>query len=177
MSTTSGSKKSRKDIGFAANLAASIRTQKDDAEEAVEIVAPAQTDVMQQPGSSQSPEQAVIAEKQVPQNDEPQVPNDNQSAQLFSETVPDNQQPSIPSHQPEFVPVTETHEKELAQIRLVKKKARGIQKSMYLDHDVYQYILETAEKNQVYFSSLANYMLREYIKHIKSQGNKDEGEE
>ena len=54
----------------------------------------------------------------------------------------------------------------------IAKGPRGVQRSIYFESDVYQYLQAKSEKYNVKFSNLVNMLLREAIlNHTKSKGN------
>ena len=157
MSTSVGSKKSRKDFGFANNLAASLHSQKESVEPTVE-----------NPTIEETVPQAVEPTETIQSSMEPQVDvvdnvtaADHQEATSTVAGTITETKPNPVVRKPEVIGLT----------RLKSKKQNGKSKSVYFDLDIYQYIEELADKEQVYFSAVVNSMLRDYFNiKIKSTG-------
>lgn len=161
MSTSVGSKKSRKDFGFANNLVASLHSQK----ESVELTA-------ENPTIEETAPQAVEPTETIQSSIESQpdavnnaVTEDHKgTTQTASDTVAEPQ--NYTSDKPTSViqdSASFTPDNSFPQIRTKNSKRKGQAKSIYFDQDIYEYLQNESERKQVYFSALVNYMLREYI--------------
>lgn len=162
MSTSPSYKKSRKDFGFANSLDASLSAQREEQR----TVPPQEPVVQQEPVQEVQPLYNNINRGEVYEDVRPvarpaepqavyQSPRVDESVSELRRVL--DETPSL-----EEVPV-ETKTDALDLLLSAKAPVKGVQKSVYLDGDVHQYIKEKCERSGAKYSVVLNLMLRKYI--------------
>ena len=151
MSTSAGSKKSRKDFGFASNVEASLNTQREEvSKEEVKTIE----------------KQPTIDEQATAQITETHVNETTTNDVVASEPIEEKAEKQGTEQQKKGRG-QEKNNDDIDKLLSLSSNSHGVQKSVYLDDDIYRFIKDKAEKNKAKFSVVLNLMLRKYIDNQK----------